>query len=93
MNIDVISLMPEITIAVFAVLVLMAGVFIGKRFEKAAAPVTALGLLAALGAVLWFNVGKLGLFYNYAYSIENFSIFSRFSRVYSIIIVDFRLIN
>lgn len=88
MNIDVISLMPEITIAVFAVLVLMAGVFIGKRFEKAAAPVTALGLLAALGAVLWFNVGKLGLFYNYAYSIENFSIFFKiFTLFISIIIV------
>lgn len=88
MNIDVISLMPEITVAVFAILVLMAGVFIGKRFEKAAAPVTALGLLAALGAVLWFNVGRLGLFYNYAYSIENFSIFFKiFTLFISIIIV------
>jgi NADH-quinone oxidoreductase subunit N len=88
MNIDIFSLIPEIIVAFFAFLILMAGVFIGKRFEKAAAPMAALGLLAAAGSVLWFNVGKMGLFFNFTYSIEGFSIFFKiFSLVVSIIIV------
>lgn len=88
MNIDILSLMPEIIVAFFAFLILMAGVFMGKSFEKAAAPVAALGLLAAIGAVLWFNVGRAGLFYNFTYSIEGFSIFFKiFALVVSIIIV------
>jgi len=88
MNIDIFSLMPEIVLAGFAFLILMAGVFIGKNFEKAAAPMAALGLIAAIGAVLWFNVGRQGLFYNFSYSIEGFSIFFKiFSLLTSIIIV------
>ena len=75
MNIDIFSLLPEIIAAFFAFLILMAGVFIGKKFEKAAAPIAALGLLASAGSVLWFNVGRLGLFFNFSYSIEGFSIF------------------
>jgi NADH-quinone oxidoreductase subunit N len=88
MNIDIFSLMPEIVIAFFAFFILMAGVFMGKSFEKAAAPIAALGLLAGIGSVLWFNVGRLGLFYNYTYSIESFSIFFKiFALLTSIIIV------
>ena len=88
MNIDILSLMPEIIVAFFAFLILMAGVFMGKSFEKAAAPVAAMGLFAAIGAVLWFNVGRVGLFYNFTYSIEGFSIFFKiFALVVSIIIV------
>lgn len=88
MNIDIFSLMPEIVVAFFAFLILMAGVFIGKRFEKATAPLAALGLIAAIGSVLWFNVGRLGLFYNYTYSIESFSIFFKiFAILTSLIIV------
>ena len=88
MNIDIFSLIPEIIAAFFAFLVLMAGVFIGKKFEKAAAPLAALGLLASAGSVLWFNVGRLGLFFNFTYSIEGFSIFFKiFSLIVAIIIV------
>lgn len=88
MDIDIFSLMPEIVIAFFAFFILMAGVFTGKSFEKAAAPIAALGLLAGIGSVLWFNVGRLGLFYNYTYSIESFSIFFKiFALITSIIIV------
>lgn len=89
MNIDIISIMPEIIVAFFAFLILMAGVFAGKNFEKAAAPVSALGLLAGTGAVLWLNAGRLGLFYNNSYSIESFSIFFKiFALLTSIIIVS-----
>lgn len=88
MSIDIFSIMPEIIVAFFAFLILMAGVFIGKSFERAAAPIAALGLAASMGAVLWFNIGRPGLFYNFTYSIEGFSIFFKiFAILTSIIIV------
>jgi NADH-quinone oxidoreductase subunit N len=89
MSVDILSIMPEIIIAIFSFLILMAGVFIGKNFEKAAAPIAILGLLASLGAVLWLNIGRIGLFYNYTYSIEGFSIFFKiFAIITSIIIIS-----
>ena len=88
MNIDIFSLIPEIVAAFFAFLVLIAGVFIGKRFDKAAAPLAALGLLASAGAVLWFDMGRVGLFFNFTYSLEGFSIFFKiFALIVSIIII------
>jgi len=88
MNIDILSLIPEIIAAFFAFLILMAGVFIGKKFEKAAAPIAALGLFASAGSVLWFNMGRLGLFFNFSYSIEGFSIFFKiFALIVAIIII------
>ncbi|MHB1346957.1 MAG: NADH-quinone oxidoreductase subunit N [Candidatus Humimicrobiaceae bacterium] len=88
MNIDIFSLIPEVIAAFFAFLVLTAGVFIGKRFDKAAAPLAALGLLASAGAVLWFDMGRVGLFFNFTYSIEGFSVFFKiFALIVSIIII------
>ena len=81
-------MIPEIIVAFFAFIVLMAGVFLGKGFEKAAAPIAALGLFAAAGAVLWFNMGRTGLFFNFTYSIEGFSVFFKlFSLIVSIMII------
>ena len=55
MGIDIIAIIPEIIVVGFGLLVLMLSVFTGKKFDKAVAPLSAAGLVTALGAIFIFN--------------------------------------
>src|SRR4030042_1856326 len=88
MSIDVVSIIPEIIITCVGLLVLLLSVFIGKKFDKAIAPITAIGLAGGIAAIFVFNFYNTGIFFNSSFIIENFSNFFRvFILVAALIIV------
>jgi len=56
MSIDVVSIIPEIIITCVGLLVLLLSVFIGKKFDKAIAPITAVEVRAIPQRLLLFQV-------------------------------------
>ncbi|MBM3705650.1 MAG: NADH-quinone oxidoreductase subunit N [Actinobacteria bacterium] len=82
MNVDLISIIPEMVITATGLLVLLLSVFIGKKFDRAIAPISAAGIIAAIAAVFIFN------FYNRAYSFSNSFVvdnFSNFFRIFTLV--------
>ena len=64
MTIDIMAIIPEIVLVCFGFLVLMLSVFIGKGFDKAAAPLSVAGLAASAVTIFIFNSGSLDYFFN-----------------------------
>lgn len=77
MSLDVISIIPEITITVLGLLVLLLSVFIGKNFDRAIAPVVAAGLVIAASAIFIFNFYNPASVFSNSFVVENFSNFFR----------------
>lgn len=77
MSIDVVSIIPEIIITCAGLLVLLLSVFIGKKFDKAVAPITAVGLVGGIAAIFIFNFYNTGIFFSSSFVVENFSNFFR----------------
>src|SRR4030066_426394 len=77
MSIDVVSIIPEIIITCVGLLVLLLTVFIGKKFDKAIAPITAIGLVGGIAAIFIFNFYNTGIFFSSSFVVENFSNFFR----------------
>ena len=75
MGIDVIAIIPEIIIVGFGLLVLMLSVFVGKKFDRAIAPISAAGLILALAAIFIFNFYHPSTAFNSSFVVENFSNF------------------
>ena len=55
MNIDVVSIIPEIIVAGIGFIILLLSVFIGRKFDKVIAPLAAFGLVAGIAAILILN--------------------------------------
>ena len=88
MSIDVVSIIPEIIITCVGLLVLLLSVFIGKKFDKAIAPITAIGLVGGIAAIFIFNFYNTGIFFSSSFVVENFSNFFRvFILVATLIVV------
>jgi NADH-quinone oxidoreductase subunit N len=88
MVIDLISIMPELIVTGFGLLVLMLSVFIGKKFDRAIAPVIASGIVLAIGAVFAFNFYNPASVFNNSFVADNFSSFFRiFTLITALIIV------
>jgi len=88
MSIDVVSIIPEIIITCVGLLILLLSVFIGKKFDRAIAPITAIGLAGGIAAIFIFNFYNTGIFFGSSFVIENFSNFFRvFILVATLIIV------
>jgi NADH-quinone oxidoreductase subunit N len=88
MDIDIIAIIPEIIIVGFGLLVLMLSVFVGKKFDKAAAPLSAAGLVIALAAIFIFNFYNPVSAFNNSFVVENFSNFFRiFTTITTLIII------
>ncbi|MBE3084597.1 MAG: NADH-quinone oxidoreductase subunit N, partial [Bacteroidetes bacterium] len=88
MSIDVVSIIPEIIIICVGLLVLLLSVFIGKKFDKAIAPITAIGLVGGIAAIFIFNFYNTGIFFSSSFVVENFSNFFRvFILVATLIVV------
>ncbi len=88
MSIDVVSIIPEIIITCVGLLVLLLSVFIGKKFDKAIAPITAVGLVGGIAAIFIFNFYNTGIFFSSSFVVENFSNFFRvFILVATLIVV------
>ena len=86
MSIDVISIIPEIIITGFGLLVLLLSVFVGKSFDRAIAPLITAGLVIAAAAIFIFN------FYNHASVFANSFIVENFSNFFRIFIIIATLI-
>ena len=88
MVIDLISIIPELIVTGFGLLVLMLSVFIGKKFDKAIAPVISAGIVLAIGAVFAFNFYNPASVFNNSFVADNFSSFFRiFTLITALIIV------
>jgi NADH-quinone oxidoreductase subunit N len=88
MVIDLISIIPELIVTGFGLLVLMLSVFIGKKFDRAIAPVIASGIVLAIGAVFAFNFYNPASVFNNSFVADNFSSFFRiFTLITALIIV------
>ncbi len=88
MVIDLISIIPELIVTGFGLLVLMLSVFIGKKFDRAIAPVITAGIVLAIGAVFAFNFYNPASAFNNSFVVDNFSSFFRiFTLITALIIV------
>ncbi|HEX7560696.1 MAG TPA: NADH-quinone oxidoreductase subunit N, partial [Candidatus Humimicrobiaceae bacterium] len=88
MVIDLISIIPELIVTGFGLLVLMLSVFIGKKFDRAIAPVITAGIVLAIGAVFAFNFYNPASVFNNSFVADNFSSFFRiFTLITALIIV------
>ena len=87
MGIDVIAIIPEIIIVGFGLLVLMLSVFVGKKFDRAIAPISAAGLILALAAIFIFNFYNPSTAFNSSFVVENFSNFFRIFTVVTTLII------
>jgi NADH-quinone oxidoreductase subunit N len=88
MVIDLISIIPELIVTGFGLLVLMLSVFIGKKFDRAIAPVISAGIVLAIGAVFAFNFYNPSSAFSNSFVADNFSSFFRiFTLVTALIIV------
>ena len=88
MVIDLISIIPELIVTGFGLLVLMLSVFIGKKFDRAIAPVITAGIVLAIGAVFAFNFYNPASVFNNSFVVDNFSSFFRiFTLITALIIV------
>ena len=77
MSIDIVSIVPEIIVVVTGLMVLLLSVFIGKKFDRAIAPVTAAGLIIALAAIFILNFYNQSSVFNNSFITDNFSNFFR----------------
>jgi NADH-quinone oxidoreductase subunit N len=88
MVIDLISIIPELIVVGFGLLVLMLSVFVGKKFDRAIAPVITAGIVLAIGAVFAFNFYNPASAFNNSFVADNFSSFFRvFTLITALIIV------
>jgi proton-translocating NADH-quinone oxidoreductase, chain N len=88
MVIDLISIIPELIVVGFGLLVLMLSVFVGKKFDRAIAPVITAGIVLAIGAVFAFNFYNPASAFNNSFAADNFSSFFRvFTLITALIIV------
>ncbi len=88
MAIDLISIIPEILVAGVGLLILMLSVFIGKKFDRAIAPLAAAGIAAAIAAVFIFNFYNQSVAFADSFITDNFSNFFRiFTLIATLIIV------
>ena len=88
MSLDIFSIIPEIIVVCTAIIVVMLSVFIGKSFDKAIAPLSAVGLIASGAAVVIYNWNNLSSTFNYSFLVDNFSIFFRlFTLVTALLII------
>lgn len=86
MSIDFVSIIPEITITGTGLFVLLLSVFIGKKFDRAAAPLSAAGIIAAIAAVFVFNFYNLASSFSNTFIVDNFSNFFRIFTLVSTLI-------
>ncbi len=87
MTIDIMAIIPEIVLVCFGFLVLMLSVFIGKPFDKAAAPLSVAGLIASAAAILIFNYSNTDSFFNMSFIVDSYSIFFRLFTIITTIII------
>jgi len=87
MTVDIMAIIPEIVLVSAGFLVLMLSVFIGKNFNKAAAPLSAAGLIATAATVFIFNIKDMDSFFNMAFIVDDYSIFFRLFTVVTAIII------
>ena len=88
MVIDLISIIPELIVVGFGLLVLMLSVFVGKKFDRAIAPVITAGIVLAIGAVFAFNFYNPASAFNNSFVADNFSSFFRvFTLITALIVV------
>ena len=88
MSLDIFSIIPEIIVVCTGIIVVMHSVFIGKSFDKAIAPVSAVGLIASGAAVILYNWNNLNSSFNSSFLVDNFSIFFRlFTLVTALLII------
>jgi len=87
MAIDIMAIIPEIVLVCSGFLILMLSVFIGKGFDRAAAPVSAAGLIASAAAVFLFNNDSPDTFFNMSFIIDGYSIFFRLFIIMTAIII------
>ena len=87
MGIDIIAIIPEIIVVGFGLLVLMLSVFTGKKFDKAVAPLSAAGLVTALGAIFIFNFYNPSAVFSNSFVVDNFSNFFRIFTLMATLII------
>jgi NADH:ubiquinone oxidoreductase subunit 2 (subunit N) len=88
MSLDIFSIIPEIIVVCTGIIVVMLSVFIGKGFDKAAAPLSAAGLIISGAAVIFYNWNSLNSSFNGSFLVDNFSIFFRlFTLVTALLII------
>ena len=88
MTIDLISIIPEIIVAGAGLLILMLSVFIGRKFDRAVAPLAAAGVVAAIAAIFIFNFYNQSVTFSGSFITDNFSNFFRiFTLIVTLIII------
>lgn len=87
MTIDIMAIIPEIVVVCSGFLVLMLSVFIGKGFDRAAAPLSVAGLVASAVTIFIFNSGSLDSFFNMSFIVDDYSIFFRLFTIVTAIII------
>ncbi len=76
-NINIISIIPEIIIVVFSLLILMLSAFVGKKFDKFVALLSALAVFLSLISVFLFNFYNQASAFNNSFLTDNFANFFR----------------
>ncbi len=87
MSIDIIAIIPEIIITGFGLLVLLLSVFIGKRFDRVVAPLSAAGLIISLASIFIFNFYNPSSAFSNSFVVENFSNFFRIFTILTTLII------
>jgi len=87
MTVDIMAIIPEIVLACSGFLVLMLSVFIGKGFDRAAAPLSAAGLAASAAAIFIFNSGSPDSFFSMSFIVDGYSVFFRLFTIITAVII------